>query len=970
MFKNSEFGREVSTEAVPTNTGNHSVIRPSIRILAFCLLSPIAMTQPASAADIVFEDVEGRLLLELPQWAMQLDARTGAIVRLDDRTAAGTLLRGDKDLWTIQRHNEPDLEASACRFRHQWNAETRQLTLHFDSPDAAVKIVSTATEEGPAWQSEVRMKRGTMLQWRFPNGLQFDVAPMNEFIFPENLGLAFSRKFFEPGGAGAGRHSLGPSGLLVIAGDRCQMRPVQDEPVAAKPGKDADSWLPQWYLNEIPHWRVTANRCPASRRHELSLVETEHGSWLSAYRLGGWGWLFRLGGRLESNDARPQVASVIATLARLYRTPVTDGAEVPVPDSLVGKSPAAWPEPPHRIGVILPRPAGRPGVRLQPDPAGMIAELARPQRVIDEGMDVVVLRDPAEIREALAAPRHWFAIVNTIGEGFPAESAEQVESMLSAIREYVRNGGIWWEAGGGYSFYHALVPQQNARFESANRDFCDFASLDSQAGRWSLFGVQAPNDIYTPARAEIAAEGPADGRIGRYTHTFLAFAQADQAVQLPLQQMVLGQPHREVLREYGRRSQFVRGLTDKASPKVVERLKRSILLKVTTNDLKKSARIAEDLPFPVLFHISDYLLGGFDKQYPDHLPPRPEIGTPDDLSNLIRACRDRGHLFMPYTNPTWWCTNPKGPTFEKEGEAALSRDLDGNIYPERYGLPTTQGYTICAWHPAVRAANDVIRRQFTEQYPVDVLFQDQVGARGTKWDANPASPHPGAYLEGIHRIARIDSQFVPLGTEDGQDRLINWEVMFCGLSWPWLPNRPSHSRVLYEDLWPEGAWRIEPLALFLAHDKVLFYHHDLGGFVRNRRDLSITLAMGYGLSWWTHSTTPSDNERDWLDRLCRLQAAIGPRCAGRPLDQFEYLAPQVIRSRWGDLEIVANLTDSPWKIDEKTVLAPEGFFARSPSLEAGIFVRHQAIDYDADHWLIREKTPDAPAAEWTAGPQM
>jgi hypothetical protein len=321
---------------------------------------------------------------------------------------------------------------------------------------------------------------------------------------------------------------------------------------------------------------------------------------------------------------------------------------------------------------------------------------------------------------------------------------------------------------------------------------------------------------------------------------------------------------------------------------------------------------------------------------------------------------------MPYTNPTWWCVNPKGPTFEREGDVALSRSLEGEVCAERYGSASTQGYTICAWHPVVRAANDVIREQFTRQYPVAVLFQDQVGARGHRWDTNPAAPHPGAYLEGIHRIARVDSAFVPLGTEDGSARLINWETMFCGLSFPWLPNRPSGSRVLYDELWPEGAWRIEPLALFLAHDKVLFYHHDLGGFVRNRLDLSITLAMGYGLSWWTHTATPADTERDWIDRLCRLQNAIGPRCAGRPLTAFDYPAPRIIRSQWGDLEIVANLAGDPWELDASTTIAPEGFSARAPDLEAGIFTRHAARpDHAHVFWLARERTADE-WTEWTA----
>ncbi len=920
------------------------------------------------AAEASFEATDDQLTVQTPRWTMALDARTGAIRGIEDRTAEGTILQGGTNLWVVERHGDPDVEASACAAHNQWRAEKRELTLDFDGPNAAVTLVCTAAEEGPSWQAEVRMKRGTMIGWRFPNAVEFDVSTLNESVLPEHLGLAFTQSFFEPGGAGVERHLLGGRGLQQVAADHCLMRPVQDEPVAVRPGKEASGWLPQWYVSEMSRWRVTANRCPAAGMHDLSLVETEHGCWLSAYRLGGWGWLFRFGG-MGDRDARPQIASVMATLSILYDRTVEDGKEVPVPDSLAGKSPANWPQTPTRIGVFLGRPTGRPGAQVHPDPAELLREFTRLSWVKETGIKIVVLRDPAELRAALSKPREWFSIVNTIAEGVPAEAADQTDSMLLAIREYVRNGGIWWEAGGGYPFHYAIVPRRDIDFATANRDFCDFTAINSEAGRWSLYGVRRADDIYTPARAEIAAAGPAGDRVGRYTHTFFALAKPDETVRLPRQQMVLGKPHREVLRDYGQRNGITRALEDKAKAEVVEKLKRCILLKVTTHNLKQSAEIAEQLPFPVLFHSADYLRGGFDKQYPDHLPPNPQVGTAEDLSRLIRVCHEKGHLFMPYTNPTWWCVNPKGPTFEKHGDAPLSRDLDGNVYPESYGESTTQGYAVCAWHAAVRAANDVTRGQFTQQYPVDVLFQDQIGARRPIWDINPASPHPGAYLEGLHRIARVDSALVPVATEDGHDRLINWETMFCGMSFPWLPNRPSHSRVLYEDLWPCGAWRIEPLALFLAHDKVLFYHHDLGGFVRNRRDLSITLAMGYGLSWWTHTVDPSETERDWIERLCRVQAAIGPRCAGRGLDEFEYLAPEVLRSQWGDLEIIANLTDEPWTIDSENKIAPEGFVARSPDLEAGIFARRAGKDLSpAGSWLIRKKQ-ETDWSEWTVDPE-
>lgn len=920
----------------------------------------------AAAGDAEFRAAEGLLEIVTPRWNVAFDEKTGVLRRLADRAGSGSLLKSGSDLWIIERHDAEAVRSSGCGLQHQWNAEREELTLRFDGPEASVEIVCAALNEGPAWRTTVRMQRGTMLGWRFPNELEFDPQLLNEFIFPEHLGLAFTRHFFAPGGAGHARHSLAGRGLQQVADDRCQMRPLDDPPVEVRPGKAAADWLPEWYFKEIPRWRVTANRVPAGNQHELSLLETEHGCWLAGYQLGGWGWLFRLGGRLGDNDARPRLASVIATLAHVRRTPPSGGRQVAVPVDLAGKVPAAWPEPPSRIGLVIAPPTGRPGVRYDDPTSRLVAELQRQDWFRQGNMSVEMIQTPETLSAALAEPRDWFALINTIPEGFPAAAAAEAENMLAAIREYVRAGGVWWEAGGGYPFHAAVIPADEMVFRSANRAFCDFGALDSQAGRWSLFGIQPPESIYVPALAELRASGAAEQRTGYYSHVFQAFARQGATRSLPLQQMVIGRPHRQALADYGRRNGFQRGLHDKASAAVVEKLKSSILLKVSTRRLTETTAIAEKLPYPVLFHIVDYLHGGFDKQYPDHLPPRPEVGSPADLAALVEACRRRGHLLMPYTNPTWWCTNPQGPTFEREGEAPLARDLAGNIYPERYGESYTQGYTITAWHPAVQKANAVIRRQFTEEYPVDVLFQDQVGARGHKWDTNPASPDPGAYLEGIHRIAQTDAAVVPVGTEDGSDRLINWETMFCGLSFPWLPNKPAKSRILYEDLWRDEAWRIEPLALLLAHDKVLFYHHDLGGFVRNRLDLSVTLVMGYGLSWWTRTSEPSREERDWLDRLCRVQAAVGPRCAGRSLDEFEYLAKRVIRSRWGGLEIIANLAAAPWETDSATAIAPEGFLARSPDLEAGIFVRRAGQQLAPEgHWLIRTRAANA-WSEWSA----
>lgn len=95
---------------------------------------------------------------------------------------------------------------------------------------------------------------------------------------------------------------------------------------------------------------------------------------------------------------------------------------------------------------------------------------------------------------------------------------------------------------------------------TANRHFCNFVALDAEAGQWSLFGIQPPDVVYIPPEAQISATGPKDARVGRYSHTFLSFAESGQ--RIPPQKMGLG-PHRRVLHQYARRNELHRGLNEK-----------------------------------------------------------------------------------------------------------------------------------------------------------------------------------------------------------------------------------------------------------------------------------------------------------------------------------------------------------------------------------------------------------------------
>eukprot|EP00730_Choanoeca_flexa_P002504 TRINITY_DN11074_c1_g1_i10.p3 TRINITY_DN11074_c1_g1~~TRINITY_DN11074_c1_g1_i10.p3 ORF type:complete len:117 (+),score=27.71 TRINITY_DN11074_c1_g1_i10:1240-1590(+) len=36
------------------------------------------------------------------------------------------------------------------------------------------------------------------------------------------------------------------------------------------------------------------------------------------------------------------------------------------------------------------------------------------------------------------------------------------------------------------------------------------------------------------------------------------------------------------------------------------------------------------------------------------LPPNPKFGTTADMQAMVAKAQQAGHLFMPYSNPTWW----------------------------------------------------------------------------------------------------------------------------------------------------------------------------------------------------------------------------------------------------------------------------------------------------------------------------
>jgi len=401
-------------------------------------------------------------------------------------------------------------------------------------------------------------------------------------------------------------------------------------------------------------------------------------------------------------------------------------------------------------------------------------------------------------------------------------------------------------------------------------------------------------------------------------------------------------PAATALVEYAAANAFTRRLEDKFSAPMLEKFKQSVLIHIRGSATSMTARLPL-VPSPSLIHFEEYLKAGFDKEYPDHLPPNPEFGSPAEFTNFLAQARQAGHLTMPYTNPTFWGVDPKGPTFLATNDAPLLVNYDGTInYEEYFGHG---GFTVTPWHPYVQAANRNTRNQFITNYPVDMIFHDQLGARTWQYDMNPESPSPYAYIEGLVQIANEDANYMGLSTENGYDRLINHEAQFCGLAWGLAPtaNAPVWRRYL-RDRYAPSTWTIFPLAQYVAHDKLSFTYNNLEAAVHNHEVMAWTLGLGYSMTYVTEPEILASDEtkREWLKWVNRIQKSVAARYMGQGIHAFQHrwgtdpANPDngAIASRFGSVSVIGNLGTGTLTTNGWT-LPPYGYVATATGLIAG-----------------------------------
>ena len=213
--------------------------------------------------------------------------------------------------------------------------------------------------------------------------------------------------------------------------------------------------------------------------------------------------------------------------------------------------------------------------------------------------------------------------------------------------------------------------------------FSDFVHLDSEKGRISLYSVQKDQEnwIFVPAQLEIGSKNCQ----GYVRHSFQLFSIPGKTFLCPRLRLAFHQNVQNAIINYGHANGFEKKLGKKVLPLVLKKLKRALLLNYRLGKFRKKIELLKKIPSPMLLFLPDYLPKGFDRWYPDHLPPNPKKGTPREFRRLFDQAHRLGHLIMPYTNPTLWSMGPDSPTLKKYGKVAFRRRLDGDFEIENYG---------------------------------------------------------------------------------------------------------------------------------------------------------------------------------------------------------------------------------------------------------------------------------------------
>jgi len=493
------------------------------------------------------------------------------------------------------------------------------------------------------------------------------------------------------------------------------------------------------------------------------------------------------------------------------------------------------------------------------------------------------------------------------------------------------------------------------------RGFADYVSVNHQSGFLCLYSLFQPEQHVPIVDFGFTDDDEYIANSTFLGHTFHVYVRSGESWISPTVRIRIGQNHLETINAY----RTDNGIHDFPSihgklGNNFQRVRKAPVLKADFRQLRWNGlekftdynSFLPTLPAPSILHLVSYHTGGHDTHYPDFYPPDPVFGTVEEFRALFDKAHSLGIMVMPYINPTWW--NEESMTMQNELPPLTMDDiasLDANGQPVFNSYGPNTGIAVSPQHPFVVKRLHRLMREMTEDLPSDFVLEDQIGARSGFRDFNPTLDAPTSYSEKwLEHTRRYADKY--LATEDGFDRLLETEVGFHGSLLLMEKNGAA-------DQWfGRGNWDYYPFTPIAAHDKILFYQHDLAPetTTSNQRNLAWNLAFGFML---TYDLSGDLQKRpDWLRLVSQFQSHVCYLYAGEKMTDYVLLQNGVTQSVFETIDVIANWNEaSPFSISGHTI-PPQGAFVVSHdgSLEAGVFTSFNGTSLSpGNHYIIVER---------------
>ena len=183
-------------------------------------------------------------------------------------------------------------------------------------------------------------------------------------------------------------------------------------------------------------------------------------------------------------------------------------------------------------------------------------------------------------------------------------------------------------------------------------------------------------------------------------------------------------------------------------------------------------RFADYFKVPIAVHWYGWHQIPFDDSYPEYLPPK------EGFKEGVAQLQEAGVRVIPYINGRLF--DPRTDSWKNEGAAAFcALNPRGEKYVEVYGQspPLTP---MCPKTPYWQEKVASIVERLVDEYGVDGVYIDQIGAAPAKLCFNPSHPHPlggGHYwvegyremLEKVRSRVRRKNPAAVLVTEDAAE---------------------------------------------------------------------------------------------------------------------------------------------------------------------------------------------------------